>query len=153
MGRSDDGTLGRVVDIAPPRWFALLARAMAVVSALLGLGGGGALVAQGAIGPGSATVLCGAVLAAMTWDVAQRRVVASGDSLVVRQWYRTRTVDRSDIEQFVAVRGSFVRWDIVAERHAAVQLRLWVTRMLPAGRRSRLAWLDDLERWRTARAT
>ncbi|HEX2575595.1 MAG TPA: hypothetical protein VHK88_04550, partial [Aquihabitans sp.] len=88
-------------------------------------------------------------LAAMFADVARRRATTQGDVLVLRQWFRTRSLRRGDIEEFAAVRASFVRWDIVAVPHEGTQVRLWVTRMLPAGRAMRQGWLVQLEAWRT----
>lgn len=140
-----------IVDIAPPRWLAGLARGSAVVAALAGAVAGADLLRRGATGSGLTTVACGALFAVMTWDVAQRRAVAGGDTLVLHQWYRTRTIGRSEIASFEPARASFFRWDIVAVRNEGAQARLWVTRMLPAGRRTRMSWLDDLESWRTGR--
>lgn len=140
-----------VVDIAPPGWLAVLARVSAVVAAIAGAAAGAELLRRGAVGSGLATVVCGALFGVMTWDVAQRRARTDGDALVLHQWYRTRTIDRAEIASFEPARASFIRWDIVAIRDEATQVRLWVTRMLPAGRRTRMGWLEDLESWRTGR--
>ncbi|MEZ5177682.1 MAG: hypothetical protein R2746_05200 [Acidimicrobiales bacterium] len=137
------------VHIAPPRWFAGVAVAAAALGGGLGLLVGVAAVAQGSVGSGLLTVVAGVAWAAMTFDVSGRRVDAVGDELVLRQWYRELRIPRDDIEEFDASRASLFRWDIVALRTEAVQVRLWATRVLTAGRRTREGWLAELERWRT----
>lgn len=141
-----------VIDIAPPRWFATLARVSAVACALAGVGAGIALVAAADPVNALLTLAAGLGLAVLMYDVADRRAWSEGDVLHLHQWYRDRTLDRDEIDEFGPARASFVRWDIVAVRiERRGQVRLWVTRMLPAGRRTRTEWLDDLERWRTGR--
>lgn len=138
-----------VVDIAPPRWFAVVARCAAAVVALLGVITAGANVAGANVG---AAVLClvgGLGLAVMAADAGGRSARTHGDALELRQWFRTVTLRRSEVEGFEAQRASFVRWDIVAVPVEGAQVRLWVTRMLPAGRSTRQAWLARLEAWRT----
>ncbi len=95
------------------------------------------------------SLLFGVVLAVAAYDAGGRRVVSLGDELEVTQWFRTHRFGRDDIVEFGAARASLVRWDIVAERDDAPDLRLWVTRMVCAGRRTRQRWLTELEAWRT----
>lgn len=137
------------VHLAPPRWFARLAVAAAGLGGGLGLLLGVVSLSQGAVVSGVLTMLAGVVWAAMTFDVSIRRADAVGDELVLQQWYRELRIPRDDIEEFDASRASLFRWDIVAVRTEGVHLRLWVTRVLTAGRRTRMAWLEDLEAWRT----
>jgi hypothetical protein len=141
------------IDIAPPRWFANLARGSAVLCGVAGVGAGIALVASGSPVDALLTLLAGVGLAVLMYDVADRRAWSEGDVIHLHQWYRDRTLHRDEIDEFAPARASFVRWDIVAVRiERRGQVRLWVTRMLPAGRRTRTGWLDDLERWRTGRS-
>ena len=88
---------------------------------------------------------------AMSADVAGRWVRSAGPVLRVHQWFRTIELPRDEVDEFAAARASVVRWDIVAQRDERPDLRLWVTRMLPAGRRTRQRWLQELEAWRTWR--
>ena len=138
------------VHIAPPPWFARVAQVAAVLVLLLGLSGGLGAIGQGSVGSGLISIAGGLGLALMSWDVSQRRVETVGAVLHVRQWFRTVELDRDDVEEFIAARASLFRWDVVALRHEGPQLRLWVTRMLVAGRTQRQAWLDQLEAWRVA---
>lgn len=138
------------VHIAPPTWFARVAQVAAVLVLLLGVSGGLGAIGQGSAGSGLFSIAGGVGLALMSWDVSQRRVDTVGDVLRVRQWFRTVELDRDDVEEFVAARGSLFRWDVVALREEGPQLRLWVTRMLVAGRTRRQTWLDQLEAWRVA---
>lgn len=103
--------------------------------------------------PGSAvTSLVGGLgLAALMIDVGNRSAISDGHQLILRQWYRTVVLERQDVLEFAAARASFVRWDIVAVPQEGTQTRLWVTRMLPAGRSRRQRWLEELEGWRTLR--
>lgn len=137
------------VHIAPPRWFAGTTVAVAGLGGGLGLLLGSVGISRGEVGSGVLTVVAGVVWAAMTFDVSTRRADAVGEELVLHQWYREVRVTRSEIEEFDASRASLMRWDIVAVRTEAVHVRLWVTRVLTAGRRTRTGWLEDLERWRT----
>lgn len=137
------------VHIAPPRWFARLAVAAAGLGGGLGLLIGMVGISQGAVGSGVLSMLAGVAWAAMTFDVSGRRADAVGDELVLQQWYREVRIPRDEIEEFDASRASLVRWDIIAVREEAVHVRLWVTRVLTAGRRTRTGWLEDLEAWRT----
>lgn len=137
------------VHLAPPRWFAGLAVVAAGLGGGLGLLLGVALVVQGSVTSGILTAAAGVTWAAMTFDVSIRRADAVGEELVVRQWYREVRVPRHAIEEFDASRASLLRWDIVAVRTEGVHLRLWVTRVLTAGRRTRTRWLEELEQWRT----
>ena len=137
------------VHLAPPRWFARLAVAAAGLGGGLGLLLGMMGISQGAVTSGVLTMAAGVAWAAMTFDVSIRRADAAGDELVLQQWYREVRIPRSEIEEFDASRASLVRWDIVAVRAEAVHVRLWVTRMLTAGRRTRTGWLGELEAWRT----
>ena len=147
---SDGSVDAPEVEIAPPVWFVRVARVAAVLVALLGVSGGVGAIGQGQVSSGLFSIAGGLALAVMSWDVSQRRVTARGDVLRVRQWFRTVEVDRDEVEEFVASRGSLFRWDVVAVRREAPQLRLWVTRMLIAGRPRRMGWLEELEAWRTS---
>lgn len=138
-----------VVDIRPPRWFAATCVAAAVVFAVLGIVATAAGIASGDPVASLASVLGGAGLTVMAYDASRRSARSDGDVLVVEQWFRSLRLRRADVEQFAAARASFVRWDIVAVPVEGTQVRLWVTRMLPAGRARRQAWLADLEAWRT----
>lgn len=139
------------VNIRPPRWFARLSVGMAGTCAVLGV-----LAAAGGLQagePGSAVIslLGGLGLAVLMIDVGNRSAISDGHQLILRQWYRTVILERQDVLEFAAARASFVRWDIVAVPHEGTQTRLWVTRMLPAGRTRRQRWLEELEGWRTLR--
>lgn len=138
-----------IVAIEPPRWFATTSLVAAGVVAIVGIVLVVANLAAGDPLPALASLLGAAGLAVMWVDVSRRSARSDGDELVLAQWYRTRTLHRHEVEQFAAARASFVRWDIVAEPFEGRQVRLWVTRMLPAGRSRRLAWLGELEAWRT----
>lgn len=137
------------VDICPPRWFGLLAVAAAVFFAVLGAVVTAAKVAGGEPLTALLSLLAGVGLAALLYDVSTRRATSHDDVLVLHQWYRTVTLQRDDIFEFAAARASFLRWDIVAIPDEGSQTRLWVTRMLPAGRSRRQRWLQELEAWRT----
>ena len=91
----------------------------------------------------------GVAWAAMTFDVSGRRADAVGDELVLQQWYRELRIPKDEIEEFDASRASLFWWDIVAVRTEGIHVRLWVTRVLTAGRRTRTGWLEELEAWRT----
>ena len=137
------------VHLAPPRWFARLAVAAAGLGGGLGLLVGVAAISQGAVGSGLLTMAAGVAWAAMTFDVSGRRADAVGDELVLQQWYRELRIPKDEIEEFDASRASLFRWDIVAVRTEGIHVRLWVTRVLTAGRRTRTGWLEELEAWRT----
>lgn len=140
---------GPQVDIRPPAWFARLAVVGAVLAGLLGIAAAGVSASVGDPLAALLSLLAGVGLGAMALDASQRWVRTDGDELVVRQWFRELRVHRDDIEEFTSARGSLVRWDIVAIRTDEPQLRLWVTRMLAAGRETRMGWLVELEAWRT----
>jgi hypothetical protein len=137
------------VHIAPPRWFARLAVVAAALGGGLGLVAGMVEIGQGSVRSGLLSLLAGVAWAALTFDVAIRRADAVGDELVLHQWYREVRIPRDEIDEFDASRASLLRWDIIAVRAEAVHVRLWVTRVLTAGRRTRTGWLEDLEAWRT----
>lgn len=137
------------VHLAPPRWFARLAVAVAGLGGGLGLLLGVVGISQGAVSSGVLTIVAGVAWAAMIFDVSIRRADAVGDELVLHQWYREVRISRDDIVEFDASRASLFRWDIIAVRSEAVHVRLWVTRVLTAGRRTRTGWLEELEAWRT----
>lgn len=143
------GPVEPVVDIRPPRWFAATCVAAAVVFAVLGIVATVAGIVSGDPLASLASVLGGAGLAVMAYDASRRSARSDGDVLVVKQWFRSVTLHRDAVEEFAAARASFVRWDIVAVPVEGTQVRLWVTRMLPAGRARRQGWLSDLEAWRT----
>ena len=145
------GPVEPTIAIAPPGWFAWVARAGALAAAALGIAGAVARGGEGRPGAAAACVVCGALSAMMSADVAGRWVRSAGPVLRVHQWFRTVELSRDDIDEFAAARASLVRWDIVAERDERPDLRLWATRMLPAGRRTRQRWLEELEAWRTWR--
>ncbi|QXC61338.1 hypothetical protein KSP35_00325 [Aquihabitans sp. G128] len=138
-----------VIDIRPPAWFAAASKVVAVLLVLLGVVAATAGFRTG--DPVSALVSLsgGALLAVLAWDASTRSAVTEGDELVLRQWFRTVRARRADIDEFDAVRASFLRWDIVLVPDDGDLLRLWVTRTLSAGRRTRQGWLADLEAWRT----
>lgn len=136
--------------VAPP-WFPVAARVAAALIALLALAATAGGIGQGQPLQAVLSLVLGLVLAVAAYDAGGRRVVSVGDELEVTQWFRTRRFGRDDIVEFGAARASLVRWDIVAERDDAPDLRLWATRMLSAGRRTRQQWLTDLEAWRTWR--
>lgn len=138
-----------VVDIAPARWFATFARVAAAAIALLALVAGVGGLAGGDPIAAVVSLVAGLGVAVMAFDAGGRSARSGDGRLVVQQWFRTTVLDRDDVLEFSAARASFLRWDIVAVRQEGPQLRLWVTRMLPAGRRTRQGWLADLEAWRT----
>jgi len=142
--------VARQVEIAPPLWFVRVAQVAAGLVALLGVSGGVGAIGQGQVSSGLFSIAGGLALAVMSWDVSQRHVIARGDVLDVRQWFRTVEILRDDIVEFAATRASLIRWDIVVRREDGPQLRLWATRMLVAGRIRRVGWLDELEAWRTS---
>ena len=119
--------------------------------ALLGVVAAVGGIQAGDGGSALVSLLGGLGLAALMVDVGNRSAVTDGHQLILRQWYRTVILEREDILEFAAARASFVRWDIVAVPDAGTQTRLWVTRMLPAGRARRQRWLEELEAWRTLR--
>ena len=92
----------------------------------------------------------GRVLAGLAGGARLRDVpmLASG-GLAVTPLSPNGSESPEEIEEFDSSRASLFRWDIVAVRTEAVHVRLWVTRVLTAGRRTRTGWLDELERWRT----
>ena len=137
------------VEIRPPAWFARLAVVGAVLATLLGLGAAAVSASVGDPLAALLSLLAGAGLGVMALDASRRWVRTDGDELVVRQWFRELRVHRDDIEEFTSARGSLIRWDIVVIRAEQPQLRLWATRMLAAGRPTRMGWLEDLEAWRT----
>ena len=137
------------VHIAPPRWFARLAVAAAVLWAVVATAASAGALSQGRISSALVSLLGGVGLAVLSFDVSRRSVISHGDVLEVRQWFRVVHLDRHEIDEFAPARGSLVRWDIVAVHDDGHQLRLWVTRMLVAGRPTRLRWIQELEAWRT----
>lgn len=140
-----------VVAIAPPGWFAWVAKAGALTAAALGIAAALARGGEGRPGAAVGCIVAGALFAAISADVAGRWVRSDGAVLRVHQWFRTVELPRDEVDEFAAARASVVRWDIVAQRDERPDLRLWVTRMLPAGRRTRQRWLQELEAWRTWR--
>ena len=141
----------QTVDIVAPPWFSVAARVAAVLIALLAMGAVAGGIRQGQPLQAVVSLVLGLVLAVAAYDAGGRRVVSVGDELEGMQWFRTLPFSRDDIVEFGAARASLVRWDIVGERDDAPDLRLWATRMLCAGRRTRQQWLTDLEAWRTWR--
>lgn len=139
---------GSAVSIRPSRALAVVAVVGAVLVAVLALAAGLGAIAQGRVGSGLVSLVGGLGVAVMSFDVSRRSVEARGDVLEVRQWFRTITLERDDIFEFVASRASLFRWDVVAVRDEGPQVRLWVTRMITAGRARRTGWLDELEAWR-----
>lgn len=138
-----------VVAISPPRWFAATCVAAAVVVAVLAAVATAAGVSSGDPVSTLASLVGGVGLTVMAYDASRRSVRTDGDILTIEQWFRTTTLRRAEVEEFAAARASFVRWDVVAVPLEGPQVRLWVTRMLPAGRSKRQAWLTELEAWRT----
>lgn len=138
-----------VVHIAPPRWFATTARLFAALVAVLAVAAVVGSIRLGQPLQALVSLALGALLAVAAYDAGGRRIVSEGDELEVTQWFRTSRFGQDDIVEFGAARASLFRWDIVAERDEAPDLRLWATRMLCAGRRTRQGWLTDLEAWRT----
>ena len=139
------------IHIAPSRSLVIAAR---VVVAVIVVGTISAAIVSLVAGDGVGVVvdvIGGTVVAVLTYDSSNRSVTSEGSELVVRQWFTTRRLSRDEIESFAPARGSFVRWDIVARRDDAPDVRLWVTRMITARKRTRLAWLEELEAWRTGR--
>ena len=137
------------VQIVPPPWFSMAARVWAALIAVLAVAATAGSVGLGQPLQAVLSLVLGGVLAVAAYDAGGRRVVSVGDELEITQWFRTRRFGRDDLVEFGAARASLVRWDIVAERDDAPDLRLWVTRMLCAGRRTRQRWLVELEAWRT----
>ncbi len=136
------------VQIAPPPWFARLAVGGGLLIAVLAVA---ATLADLLVGdPFSALIslVGGAALAACVYDVSNRRVTSHGDVLEVRQWFRTVTLHRADLEEFAASRGALLRTDIVAVPEEGSRTRLWVTRVMTANRNQREEWLGQLEAWR-----
>ncbi|MCU1497097.1 MAG: hypothetical protein JWM47_1050 [Acidimicrobiales bacterium] len=138
-----------VIDIRPPAWFVAVARVAAVVYALLAVVAAVAGVVTGSLVSAIISLLGGTALAVMAFDASNRSATSTGDDLVLHQWFRSRTLERPEVLEFESQRASFFRWDIVAVPVDGTQVRLWVTRMLPAGRVRRQAWLAELESWRT----
>ena len=137
------------VHIVPPPWFSLAARVAAALIVALTVAATAGSIRQGQPLQAVLSLVLGMVLAVAAYDAGGRRVVSVGDDLEVTQWFRTLRFGRDDIVEFGAARASLLRWDIVAERDDAPDLRLWVTRTLSAGRRTRQRWLTELEAWRT----
>lgn len=137
------------VDIVPPPWFSMAARVAAALIVALAVAAIAGSIRQRQPLQAVVSAVFGIVLALAAFDAGGRRVVSAGDELEITQWFRTHRFGRDDIVEFGAARASLVRWDIVAERDGAPDVRLWVTRMLCAGRRTRQRWLTELEAWRT----
>ncbi len=142
------------VDIRPARWVAAASVAGAALGGGLGVLGGIGWLVHGDLVNAAATFVPGLVFAVLVFDVAGRRAATDGDRLVLQQWYREVVVHRDELDRFEASRASLFRWDIVAERREPKGgrrlVRLWATRTITAGRRTRQGWLDDLERWLTS---
>lgn len=137
------------VDIVPAPWFGVLAKVAGMACGLLGAYGLVAWSANGQPARGLFTFAAGTLLGVMAYDAGGRWARSHGDVLELRQWFRTIEVQRADVIEFSAVRASLLRWDIVAQRQDGGNLRLWVTRNLVAGRRTRQRWMEELEAWRT----
>ena len=137
------------VDIRPARWVAAASVAGAALGGGLGVLGGIGWLVHGDLVNAAATFVPGLVFAVLVFDVAGRRAATDGDRLVLQQWYREVVVHRDELDRFEASRASLFRWDIVAVRTEGIHVRLWVTRVLTAGRRTRTGWLEELEAWRT----
>ena len=151
MDASPAVSSAQAVRIRPPQWFARLSIVGGGACALLGVVAAVGGFQAGDGGSALVSLLGGLGLGALMVDVANRSATSDGDQLILRQWYRTVSLEREDILEFAAARASFVRWDIVAVPDEGTQTRLWVTRMLPAGRARRQRWLEELEAWRTLR--
>ncbi|MEO6987756.1 MAG: hypothetical protein ABI239_03825 [Aquihabitans sp.] len=137
------------MNIVPPPWFSVAARVLAGLLVVLAVAATAGSIRLGQPLQAVLSVVLGMGLAVATYDVGGRRVVSVGEDLEVTQWFRTHRFGRDDIVEFGAARASLLRWDIVAEREGSSDIRLWASRMLCAGRRTRQRWLTELEAWRT----